>query len=61
MNEVEILIAKDTDIDRINQVIEKHYSCPPVYYKPLNISEPTDIAKRENNITLIAKKRNDII
>lgn len=61
MNEIEILIAEENDIYGINQVIEKHYSFPPAYFKPAFFSEPTDIVQRKNNIIFIAKKRNEII
>ena len=61
MNEIEILITEESDIHEINQVLEKHYSFPPVYFKPAFLSEPADIVQREKNIIFIAKKRNEII
>ncbi len=47
MDDIEILIAEESDIHGINHVLEKHYSFTPIYFEPAFPLEPTDIVQSE--------------
>ena len=61
MKEIEIRIAKESDIYGLKQVIRKHYSSKPIYFRPICELEQHNVVQSEKNIVFIAKSGNEII
>ena len=61
MDAIEILPTVGTDIHELNTLIEQHYAFPPVYFRPVLFSRPSDIEQSEQNIVFIAKKCGEIV